>query len=97
MNTNDRRGRISKIDSNVEIPSTINILGNKYNLRGSILHMGSYHGGHYVYLYNKDKKDKKTNMTSEFNDWKYLDDGRISNRNVTNDIKQGYLFLYVKE
>jgi ubiquitin carboxyl-terminal hydrolase 36/42 len=97
---NDRRGRISKIDSNVDIPSTLNILGNKYNLRGSILHMGSYHGGHYVYLYNKDKMDKKTNMankTSEFNDWKYLDDGRISNRNVTNDIKQGYLYLYVKE
>jgi hypothetical protein len=30
MNINDRRGRISKIDSNIDIPLTINILGNKY-------------------------------------------------------------------
>jgi len=83
------RGRISKNDNSIDIPSTLNISGVKYQLRGCILHMGSYHGGHYTYLYNKNKTDK-------FDDWKYLDDGRISNRNVTNDIKDGYLYLYVK-
>jgi ubiquitin C-terminal hydrolase len=83
------RGRISKNDTSIEIPSTLNISGVKYQLRGSILHMGSYHGGHYTYLYNNNK-------TNEFKDWKYLDDSRISERNVSNDIKDGYLFLYVK-
>ena len=52
--------------------------------------MGSYNGGHYTYLYNK-------NQNSEFKNWKYLDDNRISNRDVSRDIKQGYLYLYVKQ
>jgi ubiquitin C-terminal hydrolase len=86
---NRGRGRISKNDTSIEIPSILNISGVKYKLRGSILHMGSYHGGHYTYLYNNNKQE-------DFKNWKYLDDGRISERNVSNDIKDGYLFLYVK-
>jgi ubiquitin C-terminal hydrolase len=86
----ERRGRFSKIDSDIEVPFIITVSKVKYELRGSILHMGSYNGGHYTYLYNK-------NQNSEFNNWKYLDDNRISSRNVSKDIKQGYLYLYVKQ
>jgi ubiquitin C-terminal hydrolase len=96
----DRRGRFSKIDKNIDIQSVIQVGTVKYELRGCIYHMGSYHGGHYVYLYNKNKNtntNTNTNNKNEFNDWKYLDDNRISNRNVSSDIKQGYIFLYVKQ
>jgi ubiquitin C-terminal hydrolase len=86
----ERRGRFSKIDSDIEVPFIITVSKVKYELRGSILHMGSYNGGHYTYLYNK-------NQNSEFKNWKYLDDNRISNRDVSRDIKQGYLYLYVKQ
>jgi ubiquitin C-terminal hydrolase len=86
----ERRGRFSKIDSDIEVPFIITVSKVKYELRGSILHMGSYNGGHYTYLYNK-------NQNSEFNNWKYLDDNRVSNRDVSRDIKQGYLYLYVKQ
>ena len=81
--------RISKIGDTVSVLSNIEIAGNKYNLRGSIHHMGSYNGGHYIYHYNKNKNNS-------FDDWICLDDSSISNKNVNNDINQGYVYLFVK-
>jgi ubiquitin C-terminal hydrolase len=81
--------RLSKIDDEVKINTKIKINDSEYKLRGSVHHMGSINGGHYIYHYNKNKSDN-------FEDWICLNDSGISDKNVKNDINRGYIFLYVK-
>jgi ubiquitin C-terminal hydrolase len=81
--------RLSKIDDEVNIPTKLKINESEYKLRGSVHHMGSINGGHYIYHYNKNKSDR-------FDDWICLNDSGISDKNVKEDIKRGYIFLYVK-
>jgi ubiquitin C-terminal hydrolase len=86
----DSRRRQHKIDDPVIIPSKLKISTKDYDLRGSVHHMGSINGGHYIYHYNK-------NDESNFKNWICLDDSRISTKDITNDINKGYVFLYVRQ
>jgi ubiquitin C-terminal hydrolase len=81
--------RRNKITNDVKIPFKLNMNDNKYILRGFVHHMGSINGGHYIYNYNKDKDENNKN-------WICLDDSGISKINMSNDINQGFVYLYVK-
>jgi len=85
---NDGR-RLSKIDDKVEVPIFLNLCDSKYNLRGCVHHYGSINGGHYIYNYNKNKSDSYKN-------WICLNDSGISNKDVSDEINNGYVYLYVK-
>lgn len=84
------RGRLQKIDDLVSIPIQLKINTKNYDLRGCVYHSGGINGGHYIYYYNRDSQ-------SDFKKWVCLDDSRISERNITNEINKGYVFLYVKQ
>ena len=83
--------RSSKNDDDIEIPTTLKLpTGIEYKLRGSVHHMGSINGGHYIYNYNKNKNEN-------FKDWICLDDSGVSTKDVSSMINHGYIFLYVKD
>jgi len=81
--------RSVKIDDKIHVTSNIKLCDNKYKLRGCVYHMGSINGGHYIYYYNKEKKD-------DYKNWICLNDSGISTCDVSNDINTGYIYLYVK-
>ena len=59
-----------------------------YYLRGFIYHMGSTHGGHYVYYGNKNGK------------WYLYNDSsisEISDDQIEKLVKMGYVYLYVSK
>jgi len=81
--------RLSKINDEVKVKSNLVINENEYKLRGIVHHMGSINGGHYIYHYNKDKRDDNKN-------WLCLNDSGISSKDVGSEINHGYVYLYVK-
>jgi len=81
--------RSIKIDDKVNISSSISLCDNKYQLRGCVYHMGSINGGHYIYYYNKEKRN-------DYDNWICLNDSSISTCSISGNINTGYIYLYVK-
>jgi ubiquitin C-terminal hydrolase len=56
-----------------------------YKLKGGIIHIGSYGGGHYIYYGNENNK------------WYLANDSNISNINNINEIvSKSYILYYIK-
>jgi len=86
--SNDGKRR-SKNNDTISIPFELNYINNKYSLRGFVHHSGSINGGHYIYNYNKNKKNNS-------DDWICINDSSLSNQNIDNTINTGYVYLYAK-
>jgi ubiquitin carboxyl-terminal hydrolase 8 len=76
-------GTYSKNNKIIEMPLTIKINDNQYELRSYVYHSGNINGGHYV-DYTKFK-----------NNYYLLNDSSISENNF-NSKNNGYIFMYVK-
>jgi len=78
--------RISKIGNPITMPDELEINNYKYELIGTIMHMGDLNFGHYVYYHKFD------NTWSQFNDKQILS----MNSDVDEIKKFGYIYLYQK-
>jgi ubiquitin C-terminal hydrolase len=82
----------NKINTSTYMPDNIDLNTKSYNLRGIVYHSGGTGGGHYVYYGNKCK--------NTLNDWFLYNDSSVSNisdNNISNIKKHGYIYLYVSK
>jgi ubiquitin C-terminal hydrolase len=78
--------KTTKFNHDVFMPNKIQINNTNYNMIGSIHHMGSLNGGHYVYYH-------KIN-----NAWTLFNDEDITSENTSNNIvNKGYVYLYERD
>jgi ubiquitin C-terminal hydrolase len=79
----------NKINTSTNMPDNIDLNTKSYYLRGIVYHSGGTGGGHYVY-YGKNT----------LNDWFLYNDSSVSNisdNNISNIKKHGYIYLYVSK
>jgi ubiquitin C-terminal hydrolase len=77
-----------KINTEIEMPPVFSLEEKTFYLRGFIYHMGSTHGGHYVYYGKKNDK------------WYLYNDSSVtetSNDQIEQLTKTGYVYLYVSK
>jgi hypothetical protein len=91
------RNDLTKNETKVSDYLEIRLRGHTYILRGVIVHTGTYHGGHYVYLSYDEATKRWTLYNDTATESSSSDQFRDRVRSKTYRAEDGYIFFYERK